>query len=167
MNYRNIKKSTLEVMRQPMEDREIVLVRQAGAYRYPADFMLVAAMNPCNCGYYPDRNKCNCREADIRRYLGRISKPLLDRIDICIESPLICNEDLTKRKEKNESSAQIRERVMAAVSRQQKRFGGTGILYNSEIPIERYGNILSFRRKTEKIHERDVPEVRTFCQRIS
>lgn len=128
------KKSTLEVMRQPMEDREIVLVRQAGAYRYPADFMLVAAMNPCNCGYYPDRNKCNCREADIRRYLGRISKPLLDRIDICIESPLICYDDLTKRKEKNEPSAQIRERVMAAVSRQQERFRGTGILYNSEIP---------------------------------
>lgn len=135
------KKSTLEVLRQPMEDREITLVRQSGTYRYPADFMLVAAMNPCKCGYYPDYNRCNCREADIKRYLGRVSKPLLDRMDICIEAPLVCYEELTQQKGKNESSADIRKRVMKALERQQQRFLGTGIYYNSQIPskdIEKY-----------------------------
>lgn len=134
------KNSTLEILRQPMEDKEITLVRQSGTYRYPADFMLVAAMNPCKCGYYPDRNRCNCRNADMKRYLGRISKPLLDRIDICIDAPLIGYEDLTNSG-KNESSKEIRSRVMAAMERQQHRFKESQILYNSQIPskdIEKY-----------------------------
>ncbi len=127
------RKSTLEILRQPMEERQITLVRQSGAYRYPSDFMLVAAMNPCKCGYYPDRTRCNCRDADIARYLGRISKPLLDRIDICMEAPLIRYDELAQ-KGRGESSAAIRSRVAAALERQQARFQGCGFFYNSQIP---------------------------------
>lgn len=134
------KKSTLEILRQPMEEKQITLVRQSGTYRYPSDFMLVAAMNPCKCGYYPDRSRCRCREAEVARYLGRISKPLQDRIDICVETPLIRYEELTQ-KEENEPSEKMRSRVMAAQERQRHRFREKGILYNSQIPskdIERY-----------------------------
>lgn len=134
------KKTTLEILRQPLEDRQIRLVRQSGNYCYPADFMLVAAMNPCKCGYYPDRNRCGCTGESIRRYLDRISKPLLDRIDICVETFPVPYEDLVGTGE-NESSAVIRERVMEAHERQKKRYEGTGILCNSQIPardIEKY-----------------------------
>ena len=126
------KKSTLEILRQPMEDKEITLVRQSGTYRYPADFMLVAAMNPCKCGYYPDRSRCRCREAEIAGYLGKISKPLLDRMDICAEAPVIRYEELTGAKA-NESSAEIRNRVMQALERQRFRFREAEISYNSQI----------------------------------
>lgn len=126
------KKSTLEILRQPMEDKEITLVRQSGTYRYPADFMLVAAMNPCKCGYYPDRSRCRCREAEIAGYLGKISKPLLDRMDICVEAPVIRYEELTGAKD-NESSAEIRNRVMQALERQRFRFREAEISYNSQI----------------------------------
>lgn len=127
------KKSTLEILRQPMEDKQITLVRQSGTYRYPSDFMLVAAMNPCKCGYYPDRSRCSCSDQEVARYLGRVSKPLLDRIDICIEAPLVCYEELTGQEE-NESSAAVRSRVMAALERQQHRFRDREIFYNSQIP---------------------------------
>lgn len=126
------KKSTLEILRQPMEEKEITLVRQSGTYRYPADFMLVAAMNPCKCGYYPDRSRCRCREAEIAGYLGKISKPLLDRMDICVEAPVIRYEELTGIQE-NESSAEIRNRVMQALERQRFRFREAEISYNSQI----------------------------------
>ncbi len=72
----------MESLRQPLEDRRIRINRLSGDYEYPADFMLVAAINPCQCGYYPDRNRCNCSESDIRRYLGKISRPLWDRFDM-------------------------------------------------------------------------------------
>lgn len=146
------KKSTLEILRQPMEDKQITLVRQSGTYRYPSDFMLVAAMNPCKCGYYPDRMRCGCSEAEIQRYLGRISKPLLDRLDICVEAPVIQYEELTGR-EKAESSAVIRNRVASAFERQKYRFLGTDICYNSQIPsgqIEKYCHLNSEQQKFMK-----------------
>lgn len=135
------KKSTLEILRQPMEDKQITLVRQSGTYRYPSNFMLVAAMNPCKCGYYPDRTRCSCREGEAARYLGKISKPLLDRIDICVEAPFICYEELTQKNKRNESSGKIRDRVSAARERQQHRFRQKEISCNSQIPskdIETY-----------------------------
>lgn len=140
------KKATLEILRQPMEDRQICLVRQSGTYRYPADFMLVAAMNPCKCGYFPDRNRCSCRDTQIKAYLGKISRPLLDRIDLCVEAPLIKYEELTGNR-KNESSAKIRERISEAFHRQRCRFAGTGIQYNSQIPS---GSIEKFCKLNEK-----------------
>ncbi len=146
------KKSTLEILRQPMEDKQICLVRQSGTFRYPSDFMLVAAMNPCKCGYFPDRNRCNCRDAQIEAYLGKISRPLMDRIDICVEAPLIKYEELTG-KEKNESSAQIRSRIVEAFERQKHRFAGTNIQYNSQIPsgnIEMYCKLSAKQKKFMK-----------------
>ena len=132
------KKSTLEILRQPMEDKQITLVRQSGIYRYPADFMLVAAMNPCKCGYYPDRDRCRCQDAEIARYLGRISKPLLDRIDISIEVPVLNYDDLAGLRQ-NESSQVIRERVVAALERQRHRFLQEEISCNSQIPSKNIG----------------------------
>ena len=146
------KKDTLEILRQPMEERQVRLVRQGGNYCYPADFMLVAAMNPCKCGYYPDRNRCGCTRESIRRYLDRISMPLLDRIDICVETFQIPYEDLVSCGE-NESSEKSRERVMDALERQKKRFQGTEILYNSRIPagdMEKYCGLKEEQKKFMK-----------------
>lgn len=75
----------LDSMRQPLEERRVQIARSAGLITYPSDFMLVAAMNPCPCGYYPDRNKCRCTQPQIDKYLGKVSGPLLDRIDLCVE----------------------------------------------------------------------------------
>lgn len=113
-------KNTLEALRQPMENRRIMLNRNQGSYEFPANFLFLAAMNPCNCGYYPDRNQCGCSEQMVRRYLNRISRPLLDRIDICVEAQRItCREIQEKRK--NESSETIRKRVEQAHQRQRER----------------------------------------------
>ena len=94
--------------------------------------MLVAAMNPCKCGNYPDRNRCTCTQADIHRYLGKISRPLLDRIDICVEVPPLRYEDLSG-KGKGEASSGIRSRVQGAQDRQEKRYRGTGLAFNAQL----------------------------------
>ena len=125
-------KTALEALRQPLEDREVSIARVQGSFRFPADVMLVAAMNPCRCGYYPDRNRCHCSDAEVNNYLKRISRPLLDRMDLCVEAPPVGYIDLV-RKGQNESSADIRERVEAARSRQAARFQGTKILFNSRM----------------------------------
>ena len=125
-------KTALEALRQPLEDGEVSIARVQGSFRFPADVMLVAAMNPCRCGYYPDRNRCHCSDAEVSSYLKRISRPLLDRMDLCVEAPPLGYGDLVRRG-KNESSAAIRERVEAARKRQAKRFEGTGILFNSRM----------------------------------
>ncbi|CVI68438.1 Competence protein ComM [Clostridiales bacterium CHKCI001] len=124
--------TTLEVMRQPMEDRKVVISRVYGSDTYPADCLLLAAMNPCSCGYYPDRSICRCSMKQIQQYLGRISQPLLDRIDICVESPRVVYEELHK-KQTNETSAQIRSRVEKAVQIQKLRYKNESILFNSQL----------------------------------
>jgi magnesium chelatase family protein len=127
-------RNKLDMLRQPIEDRKVNIVRSRGNFTYPSDFQLVGALNPCPCGYYPDRNKCKCTPNEIRRYLGRISGPILDRIDICIEAPRVDISDLTeKTKRVNESSATIRQRVMKAREIQEKRFEGTELKFNSEM----------------------------------
>lgn len=125
---------SLEILRQPLEDREITLSRAAGTFRFPAHFLLLAAMNPCPCGYYPDMNRCTCLSSDIARYIGKISKPLLDRIDLCVESAEVSYEDLTERDVSAPSSASIRSRVEAVHAIEKERFAGTSIRFNSEIP---------------------------------
>lgn len=124
----------LEVLRQPLEDREIVISRASGSYRFPASFLLLAAMNPCPCGYYPDMNRCSCSPRDIENYKNRISRPLLDRIDISVECPAVSYEDLTGHGGAEMSSAAIREKVVAVHEIEKRRFAGTGIHFNSEIP---------------------------------
>ncbi|MCL2699095.1 MAG: YifB family Mg chelatase-like AAA ATPase [Defluviitaleaceae bacterium] len=124
-------KSVLEVLRQPMEDRRVVVSRASGTVVYPADFMLVASMNPCPCGYL-GTEKCNCTQHDIDRYLRRISGPLLDRIDIHIEASAVGYGDLNSN-ESAECSADIRERVLEAQRIQARRYSGEGVLFNSQL----------------------------------
>lgn len=116
------KRTVLEVMRQPLEDRKICISRAKFAVEYPASFMLVASMNPCPCGYYnhPDR-ECVCGPGVVQRYLSRISGPLLDRIDIHIEIIPVPFEKLSELKE-SESSQAVRERVISARQKQEVRF---------------------------------------------
>lgn len=130
--------TSLEILRQPMEDREISVNRTNGSYTFPADFMLVAAINPCPCGNYPDANNCSCTPEQIRRYLGKISGPLLDRIDICIETPKISfgelNGEESKTFSKNRTnSLMLREKVMVARAIQEERYKGTDIVFNSRL----------------------------------
>ncbi|MDD3402711.1 MAG: YifB family Mg chelatase-like AAA ATPase [Hespellia sp.] len=133
-------RAVLESLRQPLEEHEIQIVRARGTYIFPAEFFLVAAMNPCPCGYYPDMEKCRCTQSEINHYLGKISQPFLSRIDICAEAPRVEYQDL-KNKSKNESSEEIRNRVCMARERQKARYAGCGFLTNSRIPaseMERY-----------------------------
>lgn len=125
------KRSVLEVMRQPLEDRKIVISRSKFSVEYPASFMLVASMNPCPCGYYnhPDR-RCTCGEGQVRKYLGRISGPLLDRIDLHVEVVPVPIGKLNEAPT-GEPSHVIRQRVIAARAIQSKRFAGVKGVYNN------------------------------------
>ena len=115
-------RSVLEVMRQPLEDGEVTIARAAASVTYPCRFMLVAAMNPCPCGYQTDpKRECRCSPTQIARYRSKISGPLLDRIDIHVEVPAIAYEQLIKL-EKGESSSDIRKRVVRARKIQQERY---------------------------------------------
>ena len=87
-------RKSIEILRQPLEEREITIARLNGTFRFPASFLLLAAMNPCPCGCYPDLNRCSCTESEIHRYRSRISKPLMERIDLCAEVPLVSYRDL-------------------------------------------------------------------------
>ncbi len=127
-------RSTLEILRQPLETREVTISRAAGTAVYPCSIMLVAAMNPCPCGYYGSpKNKCICSPKQVAAYMGKISGPLLDRFDLHVDVDPVAYEALAS-KEKGESSAQIRERIAAARERQKERFQGTSIYCNAMIP---------------------------------
>lgn len=133
-------KTTLEMLRQPMEDGEVSISRASGKYTYPSNFMLVCAMNPCSCGYYPDLNKCRCDRNSIRRYYNKLSQPLLDRIDMCAEAATVSYKDIVAIEE-NESSDEIRDRVIKAHNIQKKRYINETYNYNSNIPssdIDKY-----------------------------
>ena len=117
------KRSTLEVMRQPLEDGKVTISRAAGTMTFPAEFMLVAAMNPCPCGYFGDpKRECRCGPINVQKYRQRISGPLLDRIDLHVEVPAVAYAELSG-KTAGEASEPIRERVNAARKIQQSRFG--------------------------------------------
>mgnify|MGYP002794026065 FL=1 len=125
-------RAALETLRQPLEDREIVLSRASGTYHFPANFMLVAAMNPCPCGYYPDMNRCTCTAGQVSHYLGKISRPLLDRIDICTDIPALTFSQMTKQ-EKGEGSFEMKVRVEKARDIQKERYKKEGIRFNGEL----------------------------------
>jgi len=125
------KKNVLEALRQPLENGYVTITRSSVTATYPARFMLVAAMNPCPCGYYGDPHKdCRCSPQQIHQYQARISGPLLDRIDIHIEVPSIRYKDLVG-KDAGESSEIIEERIVRARARQKKRFDGHDTLLNA------------------------------------
>lgn len=133
-------RQVLETMREPMEERKITVSRLKGSYTYPADFQLVSAMNNCACGFYPDRKRCHCSPNQIRAYNGRLSKPLLERIDICAEARPIPYDQLIHREKPDEkpaeTSAVIRERVQKVHRIQQERFQNEpSIRFNSRMGV--------------------------------
>ena len=127
-------RNVLEVLRQPLEDNEIVISRAKQSIRYPAKFMLLGAMNPCPCGFLGDKEKqCTCSEFQINRYLSKLSGPLLDRIDLQIEVPRLTSEELLNCSTLSEPSANIRKRVINARNIQKERYKNENILTNSEL----------------------------------
>ncbi|HEY0385202.1 MAG TPA: YifB family Mg chelatase-like AAA ATPase, partial [Pyrinomonadaceae bacterium] len=129
-------RSVLEVLRQPLEDQRVTISRAAMTLTFPASFMLAAAMNPCPCGFWNDPTReCRCTPLQIQRYVGRISGPLLDRIDIHIDVPAVRFKELTgsSRSPEPESSLSIRERVLKARERQRERLQREGIFANAQM----------------------------------
>lgn len=124
---------TLEVMRQPLEDKVVTIARARGALTFPANFQLIAAMNPCPCGWYGDAtHECTCSHSTVTRYQKRISGPLLDRIDIHVDVPRLEYDKLTDQRF-GESSETVRARVETARAKQRTRFDGTDLACNADM----------------------------------
>jgi magnesium chelatase family protein len=136
------KRGVLEGLRQPLEDGHVTLTRASGSLKYPARFMLIAAMNPCPCGYYGDRSRpCVCTVTQIRRYRAKLSGPLLDRLDIHLDVPPVPVRELRAELPSAETSAAIRSRVVAARDRQRRRYRSDGIYTNAQLKprqVKRY-----------------------------
>lgn len=133
-------RSALEVMRQPMEDGKVTIARVSGTLTFPSDFMLVAAMNPCPCGYLGSGDKCHCTVNEIAKYQSKISGPLLDRIDLMVEMPAVGYEDL-RSTASGESSTEIKKRVVKAHEIQLQRYKKEGIFFNAQLnaaQVEKY-----------------------------
>jgi magnesium chelatase family protein len=127
-------RSSIEVMRQPLEEGVVTIARAAGTFTYPARFMLAASMNPCPCGYRGTRSaECRCDDAAVAKYISKLSGPLLDRIDLQVEVARVEFDDMV-RPESSEHSSSIRKRVIAARNLQRTRFAGTPITCNGDIP---------------------------------
>ncbi len=125
-------RDAIEALRQPLEDRRVTISRLSATYTYPAGFMLVASMNPCPCGHYPDRKRCSCTERQINQYQRRISQPIMDRIDLCVSVDEIRYRELDCT-ENNEKSSEIRERVMLARKIQLERYKDIDINFNAQL----------------------------------
>lgn len=146
-------KNLLENLRQPLEEHRIKIVRERGEYEFPAEFLLVAAMNPCPCGNYPDLNRCTCTTPQIRSYLGKLSQPFLDRIDICVEVPKVHYSDLADAG-KEESSEDIRERIVKARQVQKERYKNLQILTNARLNIKQVETFCKLDKEGEEIMQR-------------
>ncbi len=144
-------KKTLEVLRQSLEDGEITLSRVHQNITYPARFLLAAACNPCPCGYYPDDKRCSCDIPSIKRYLSKLSGPLLDRISIHLELQPVSFETLETTP--SLSSAEMKASVVYARQIQQQRFAGTGLTYNSQIPTHMLESYCSLTPPARKLLE--------------
>jgi len=147
------RRNVLEVMRQPLEDGNITVSRAMGSINYPASFMLVAAMNPCVCGFLTDPQKeCTCTPLQIQRYRSKISGPLLDRIDIQVEVPGLRYQELAS-KDAGESSDVIRKRVNIARSIQQQRFHKTKIHANAQMGAKDIKRYCAVKEDAERLLE--------------
>ena len=148
------RRHVLEVLRQPMEEGQVVISRATATVSYPADFMLVAAMNPCPCGFLGDaKRECTCSPVQIQRYRAKISGPLLDRIDIHLEVPAVPYRDLSGISE-GESSGLILERVMRAREIQEKRFSRTKIFHNAGMSSRHIKKFCSIDSESSLLLER-------------
>lgn len=155
----------VEALRQPLEAREILITRNQGSFRFPADVLLVSAMNPCPCGNYPDLNRCRCTQTEIDRYLSKISRPLLERIDICIEIP-----DVTYSEIKDESSGRtsedMKKKILTAREIQKKRYLGSQIRTNGNVTGKMVEHYCVLGKKEQEfmgqIYEKKHLSVRTY-----
>ena len=148
--FTEFKSDILETLRQPLEEKEVTISRLHATYTYPAAFQLIAAMNPCPCGYFPDRSKCNCSPNQIRRYVGKISQPILDRIDMMIEVMPVDYVKI-KNKEKSVSSASIRKQVEHVRQIQKLRFCDKKFQLNSEMGREEVERFCTLHPEAEKV----------------
>jgi magnesium chelatase family protein len=147
------KRNVLEVLRQPLEDGTITVSRAVGSISFPASFMLVAAMNPCRCGFFTDPQKeCACTPSQIQRYRSKVSGPLLDRIDIQVEVPALRYQDLASR-DSGEISSLIRQRVNAARQIQLERFQKRGIYANAQMGSKDIKRHCAVNTEAEKLLE--------------
>lgn len=145
-------RNVLEVLRQPLEDGEVVISRSKVSLKYPSKFILLGAMNPCPCGFLGDREKqCTCSDIQIQRYRAKLSGPLLDRIDLVINVPRLNTDELINTNTTSESSAQIRERVVKARRIQANRYKNDGILTNSELTSDLIKKYCKLDEKSEAI----------------
>lgn len=151
--FTEFKLEVLETLRQPLEEHEVTVSRLQATYTYPAAFQLVAAMNPCPCGFYPDRTKCNCTPQQIGRYAGKISQPILDRIDMMMEVFPVDYEKI-RRRESAETSENVRELVCRARKIQEKRFKKKTIHLNSEMGKREVEEFCVFDEEAEQILHR-------------
>lgn len=146
-------RNVIETLRQPLEDKKVTISRALGSITYPANFMLVCAMNPCKCGWFGDSNhQCKCTNLEIRRYLSRISEPILDRIDIQIFLKKVNYSDIIN-KEHSETSKSARNVIQTARSRQIKRYRNLGFLKNSDLPNDYVMNLIKTNIKIAKLIE--------------
>ena len=125
-------RETLEILRQPLESGEVQIARAGYQYTFPSQFMLIGAMNPCPCGYYPDLSRCQCTCTEVKKYLGKVSQPLLDRMDMTIEVSRVPFLDLEKENS-GTSSIQMRRKVESAREIQKRRMSDSGKLFNSQM----------------------------------
>ena len=131
-------RNAIEVLRQPLEDGWVNISRLNGNCRYPAKCLLLAAMNPCKCGWYPDRKRCQCSPQQVKKYLGKISRPMLDRIDVCTETIPLNYQELEEAKGgKKESSEEMCKRVEQAQKIQWERYQKESFFYNSQLPPQK------------------------------
>ena len=148
-------RSTLEVLRQPMEDKEVTISRAATSLTFPANFMLVASMNPCPCGYFGSKRECKCSPPQIQRYVGKISGPLMDRIDIHIDVPAVHFKELRgKGVATGDSSEMIRARVIKAREIQIKRLSGEGVFSNSAMSSAQIRKFCALDAESENLLEK-------------
>ncbi|TAN23158.1 MAG: ATP-binding protein [Acidobacteria bacterium] len=153
-------RSVLEVMRQPLEDGKVTIVRAASSVTYPSRFMLAAAMNPCPCGFFNDPTReCHCTPPQIQRYAGRISGPLLDRIDIHLDVPAVKYQELRGAAAAAEPSARIRDRVTAARARQLARLGAEGIFCNAQMSSRQLARHCALSPACEQLLERAMTKL--------
>lgn len=149
-------RQVLETLRQPLEEGKVVVSRMGGAFTFPANFILLAAMNPCRCGYYPDRNKCDCTEREVKKYMEKVSGPILDRMDLSVHMNNIPFYELDKKREQ-ENSHTIKKRVNRAVEIQRERYKNEKINFNSQLEgnmLEKYCYLDKKERKLmEQIYE--------------
>ena len=145
------RRDTLEVLRQPLEERYVNLSRTYGNYTFPANFMLVAAMNPCPCGCFPNAN-CTCTPLQIQAYQNRISRPFLDRIDLCVEASQVKYEHLSDE-QKGESSKEIRKRICRVREMQRIRYKETGNLTNAMLEGDALNKYCKLGTKEKKVME--------------